>query len=100
MECSRLLTHVNDAITIRTIKYIAHQGFCAMYFNCRSLPPKIDELSALCAAKSPDVVCLVETWLSPDILASEVAISNYSLVRLDRHRHGGGVAILHPYNGC
>ena len=77
MECSRLLTHVNDAITIRTIKYIAHQGFCAMYFNCRSLPPKIDELSALCAAKSPDVVCLVETWLSPDILASEVAISKF-----------------------
>ena len=35
----------------------------------------------------------METWLSPDILASEVAISNYSLVRLDRHRHGGGVAI-------
>ena len=37
---------------------------------------------------------LVETWLSDDVLDSEVAIHNYySLIRLDRNRHGGGVAI-------
>ena len=54
-----------------------------MYFNCRSLLSKIDELAALC----------VETWLSVDDSDSEVAIHNYSLVRLDRSRHGSGVAV-------
>ena len=54
-----------------------------MYFNCRSLLPKIDELAALC----------VETWLSVDVSDSEVAIHNYSPVRLDRNRHGSGVAV-------
>ena len=64
-----------------------------MYFNCRSLLPKLDELVALCEANQPDVVCLVETWLSADVLNSEVAIHDYCLIRLDRNRHGGGVAI-------
>ena len=40
----------------------------------------------------PDVVCLVETWLCSDILDTEISIPNYSIVRLDRNRHGGGVA--------
>ena len=55
--------------------------------------PKFDELAALCLAENPDVVCLVETWLCSDILDSEVFIPNYSIVRLDRSRHGGGVAM-------
>jgi len=64
-----------------------------MYFNCRSLLPKIDELAALCSANKPDVVCLVETWLCMDILDTEISIPNYSIIRLDRNRHGGGVAL-------
>ena len=73
--------------------FSANKFFSVLYFNCRSLLPKIDELAALCAANKPDVVCLVETWLSADVVNSEVAIHNYSLIRLDRNRHGGGVAI-------
>ena len=64
-----------------------------MYFNCRSLLPKFDELAALCSTNMPDVVCLVETWLCSDILDTEISIPNYSIVRLDRNRHGGGVAM-------
>ena len=64
-----------------------------MYFNCRSLLPKIDELATLFSAYKPDVVCLVETWLCMDILDTEISIPNYSIIRLDRNRHGGGVAL-------
>ena len=56
--------------------------------------PKFDELVALCSAEHPDIICLVETWLCEDILDSEVSIPNYSIVRLDRCRHGGGVALF------
>ena len=34
--------------------------------NARSLLSKIDELVALCLATSPDIVCIIETWLSPE----------------------------------
>ena len=36
---------------------------------------------------------LVETWLCIDILDTEISIPNYSIVRLDRNMHGGGVAM-------
>ena len=45
-----------------------------LYFNARSLYPKLDELSAQCDIEKPDVVCLTETWLSEDIMESECAI--------------------------
>ena len=64
-----------------------------MYFNYRSLLPKIDKLAVLCSTNMPDVVCLVETWLCMDILETEISIPNYSIVRLYRNRHGGGVAM-------
>ena len=42
---------------------------------------------------SPDIICVSETWLCPEVLSSELFIPRYSLFRLDRSRHGGGVAI-------
>lgn len=68
-----------------------------MYFNCRSLLPKFEELAALCLATKPDIVCPVETRLSSDVLDSEVSIQNYFLVRHDRNRPGDCVAI-HKHN--
>ena len=59
-----------------------------LYFNCRSMLPKLDELAAICATDNPDIVCLVETWLGSEVLNNEVLIPNYSIVRLDRNRHG------------
>ena len=39
-----------------------------LYYNARSLLPKIDHLRAVCALYSPDIVCIVETWINDDIL--------------------------------
>ena len=41
----------------------------------------------------PSIICIVETWLDSDILDSEICFPNYELIRLDKERHGGGVAI-------
>ena len=65
-----------------------------MYFNARSVLPKIDFLRVLCAIHSPDCVCIVESWLSDDIENSELCICGYDIVRLDRNRHGGGVLLF------
>ena len=63
-----------------------------MYFNARSLIPKIDELKLICASSRPDVVCVVETWLSDEITDSEIAIPDFCITRLDRNRQGVGIA--------
>ena len=82
-----------NPVTYSTPSLPICKSFSILYFNCRSLLPKIDELSALCSAENPDIVCLVETWLGCDITDNEVLVPNYSIVRLDRNRHGGGVAM-------
>ena len=61
--------------------------------NCRSLCPKIDDLRLLAEAKSPHVILLCETWLDDSISNDEICINNYNLIRRDRSRHGGGIAM-------
>ena len=44
--------------------------------------------------EKPDVVCFKETWLGADIVELECTIPGYKCIRLDRNRHGGGVALF------
>ena len=53
--------------------------------------PKLDELRGLTETESPDVICIVETWLSSDVSDNELVTSDYQILRRDRDRHGGGV---------
>ena len=68
-------------------------NFSILYFNARSISPKLDDLRVVVAAQKPSIVCIVESWLSEDISDLEMSIENYHLTRLDRNRHGGGVVI-------
>ena len=38
-------------------------------------------------------MCIVESWLCSDICDSEISLVDYSIVRLDRCRHGGGIIL-------
>ena len=42
-------------------------GFKILYYNARSILPKIEELRLICPSENPDIVSLVETWLDGDI---------------------------------
>ena len=55
--------------------------------------PKTDTLNAECLLHNPHVVCITETWLDNCISDNEISVPNYKIIRLDRSRHGGGVAI-------
>ena len=61
-----------------------------VYYNARSLLPKIDEITE---TESPDVTCIVETWLSNNISDNELVIPDYQIFRRDRDRHGGGTCV-------
>ena len=62
-----------------------------LYFNARSVLPKISELQLLTKLHQPSIICIVETWLSPDIPSDDLDIEGYQVVRSDRNRHGGGI---------
>jgi len=60
-------------------------------FNARSLFPKRFTLLAYLSAVDADVT---ETFLDDSILSSQFLLSNYTVFRKDRNRHGGGVMVL------
>ena len=64
-----------------------------LYFNSRSILPKMDELLALVEADNPDLICVTETWLNADCTNAEIAVPGYVVCRRDRDRHGGGVML-------
>ena len=43
--------------------------------------------------QNPSMICIVESWLSDEIIDCELSIENYTLTRLDRNRHGGGLLV-------
>ena len=47
-------------------------------FNACSLLPKFDELTALSCLLKPHTIAIVETWLSQDILGSEIDLPSYN----------------------
>ena len=61
-----------------------------LYFNARSIIPKLDELHALIGKHTPELIRIIETWLHDSITDIEFGILNRRLIRLDRNRHGGG----------
>ena len=53
----------------------------------------MDNLRAVCARGCYDFITVTETWLSADVLDRELYLPRYTIIRRDRNRHGGGVAI-------
>ena len=65
-----------------------------LYTNCRSLISKIDDFRLLASSHSPHIIAICESWLDCSISDAELHIPGYSLVRRDRDRHGGGLALF------
>jgi len=85
---------VSSSATITCNKPKSHgKEINVIYYNARSLLSKLDELRAISETTKPDIICIVETWLDNEITDNEVCLVNYQLFRLDRNRHGGGIAI-------
>ena len=74
---------------------VKHLGI--IYLNARSLRNKMDELRILASQVKPDLIGVVETWLTEDNFDSEIDIVNYNFIRKDRKNEcktkGGGIVI-------
>ena len=54
---------------------------------------KLDQFRILLSKKPFDVICVNETFCDGSISDSEINLPDYSIIRRDRNRHGGGVAM-------
>ncbi|XP_028416157.1 uncharacterized protein LOC114539748 [Dendronephthya gigantea] len=69
------------------------KGFTIALLNIRSLVKNLDQLRLYLLNQQFDVICINETRLDATVPNHEVGISGYEIVRKDRNRNGGGVAI-------
>ncbi len=65
------------------------------HVNIRSLLPSIDEMFLFLIEEKVDLMAISETWLCSDVSDAEICRNyNYTVIRSDRDRRGGGVALL------
>ena len=68
-------------------------SFKLMSLNIDSLLKHIDEFRVFIDQEKPHIVSLNETKLDQSICDSSLEIANYDIIRNDRNRFGGGVAL-------
>ena len=69
------------------------------HLNIRSLTNKFEEFKHIITTYNNDIFCLNETFLDASVTNSEINVDGYNILRNDRNRHGGGVAI-YIKNSC
>lgn len=69
------------------------KGLRIACLNVCSLPNKIVDIKDILERHKFDIFCVTETHLDEMIMDSAILIDGFQLVRKDRTRHGGGVAI-------
>ena len=84
---------LNNSLNESEVTYPKLKGFKIGHLNIASLMKHKDELFIFISKQHFDVLCINETRLDSSINSSEVNIAGYDLIRKDRNRNGGGVAI-------
>ena len=67
------------------------KGLRIVNLNVNSLLKHIDEIHTMLSDYPFDILAINESKIDPSISNSEISIQDYSIVRLDRNRCGGGV---------
>ena len=78
---------------LSSCKLQSHKGLKISHLNCLSLMKHFDEVKCLVTETDIDIMTLSETHLCTNIDDSEIRIPGYTLIRRDRNRSGGGVAM-------
>ena len=69
------------------------KGLHFIHANVRSLLPKLPEVHLFLSRTKAAVFAASETWLDSTVNDGEVEITGFNVVRRDRNRNGGGVAL-------
>jgi len=82
----------NSKVLITTVH---ESSLVCLYLNARSLMNKIDEFHATVSTLQPDIIGVTESWVTENVLDSELELTGYILFRHDRpvKKRGGGVLL-------
>ena len=85
----------DQATTERPLDFecLHSKGLNFIHLNTRILLQKFDELRILAVNTKVAVIGITECWLDASVTDSEINITDYSILRRDRNREGGGVCI-------
>lgn len=75
-------------------KIFRKKGLHFIHCNARSILPKMHEIRTIALNTKAAVISITETWLDKSVTNAEININNYSVVRSDRCRNGGGVCMF------
>lgn len=100
-QCSETTTenlpppYVNLPSTVKDDSYemFKTKGLHLLHLNARSVLPKMSELKLIANKTNAAILSISETWLDESVTDQEVHIENYSVLRSDRNRNGGGVCM-------
>ena len=70
-------------VSVSSVCNIIDNSFCILYYNARSVLPKLDHLNLVISLYHPHIICIVESWLCKDIFDSEFFLDGYQLFRFD-----------------
>ncbi len=76
---------------MQTLDAFSTKGLHIIHLNIRSIRYKISQIRMLVQSSKIGIICLSETWLESEISDSEIEIENFTVIRKDRNRNGGGV---------
>lgn len=65
-----------------------------MICNLHSLSPKVDELECVMEIIGVDIACIMETWLTSEILGPQVSLMNFKLFHKDYSSLDDGLSLL------
>ena len=96
---TRPSTMIPPLLTPLLLRTVQITNPLSSHTKCRSISHKLDHLQLRAAAMNPLIICVCETWLDDSISDDEIYIPGFSLIRRNRDRHGGSIAMyiqLHP----
>ncbi len=88
------LLNCKDMPSVCRMLFTSSSSLNISVLNVRSLLRVSAEIAGLLVDKQIDILLLCETWLDSTVRDSEVCPPGFSILRCDRNRQGGGVAII------
>ena len=70
------------------------KGLHFIHLNVRSFLPKLDEIRILARKTKTATIGITETWLDHIVTDSKIHVDDYSVLRNDQNRQGGGVCVF------
>ena len=84
---------VNNIDSDDVLKTFTKKGIHIINLNARSICPKMSELKLIASNTRAKIITVCETWLDDSVTDNEINIPDFSVIRKDRNKNGGGTCI-------